>query len=154
MNSIGMVFHCGREIELWATHRTWKRLLPLAFAWKARKKEVEKLWCDKFWQVFLTLFLWFWISANRRKQDCFLWKNMRQRKPRNWKNSSSMLWSPQKYLFYVEQYYHVPLCYPYTLKCSALNINVGKKLPFWTRDHSYMMYVSRVDNIFDPSTHW
>ena len=67
---------------------------------------------------------------------------------RNWDYSSSMLWSPQKYLFYVEQYYHVPLCYPYTLKCSALNINVGKKLPFWTRDHSYMMYVSRVDLTF------
>ena len=30
---------------------------------------------------------------------------------RSWGNSSSMLWSPPKYLFYVEQYYQVPLCY-------------------------------------------
>jgi hypothetical protein len=43
------------------------------------------------------------VSANRHKQkDCFLWKNMHQSMSRNWENSCSMLWSPPKYLFYVE----------------------------------------------------
>ena len=43
------------------------------------------------------------ILANRRKQkDWFLWKNMHQCMSRNWENTSSMLQSPPKELFYVE----------------------------------------------------
>ena len=39
-------------------------------------------------------------SANRRKQkDWVLWKNMHQRKPRNWENSCSMLQSHQNIYF-------------------------------------------------------
>ena len=65
------------------------------------------------WQVFL-LFLWFWISANRRKQkNWFLWKNMHQSMSINWENPSSMLQSPPKYLFYVEHHF------PFTELCRS-----------------------------------
>ena len=43
----------------------------------------------------------------------------------------SMLWSPSKYLFYVEQYYHVPLSEVTVLKIGSYNFNVYRiwKLP-------------------------
>ena len=52
----------------------------------------------------LPTFVLVWcISANKRKQKYwYLCKNMHESMSRNWKNSSSMLQSPQKYLFSIE----------------------------------------------------
>ena len=52
--------------------------------------------------MILTLNCFCSIFTNRHKQkDYFSWNNMHQSLSRNWENSSSMLWLPQKYSFYV-----------------------------------------------------
>ena len=77
----------------------FKMAVAIAFVCK---NAVEAIWISSI-SMILSLNCFYSISANRRKQkDWFLWKNMHQCMSRNWENTSSMLQSPPKELFYVE----------------------------------------------------
>ena len=79
-------------------------------SFKEHPKAIKQVWKMMMWQVIsIILPLEDLLKQSEANSWFFLKKNMHKSIFKSWGNSCSMLWSPLKHLFYVEQYYYIPL---------------------------------------------
>ena len=117
---------------IWWLNRLKSILMAFKSLWrplKARKKDLKNNNMTSFSNSFYdSEFLR--IDASK---DYFLWKNMYQRKSKNWENSSSMLWSIY-FMLTTTNRSHCNRLFPYTLnffleKCLPVRLS-GSLFPY------------------------